>query len=114
MRFLKGKKDVIRFLPLSNDGSISEINITITFVNIRMNGMKSRSDFISLKFSKVPFFYERLRFREWLRVGNKRFFDFSSKSIPNKIRFQTVRQRKTFYNQAFLEILKRKGRWLWF
>jgi hypothetical protein len=44
------------------------------FVNIRMNGMKSRSDFISLKFSKVPLFYERLRFREWLRVGNKRFF----------------------------------------
>jgi hypothetical protein len=25
-----------------------------------------------------------------------------------------VWQRKTFYNQAFLEILKMKERWLWF
>jgi hypothetical protein len=64
------------------------------FVNIRMNGMKSRSDFISLKFSKVPLFYERLRFREWLRVGNKRFFDSISflKKHPEQ---NTISNRET-------------------
>jgi hypothetical protein len=58
-----------------------------------MNGMKSRSDFISLKFSKVPLFYERLRFREWLRVGNKHFDSISFlKKHPEQ---NTISNRET-------------------